>query len=79
MYKIYRDTQFKTGNSQSNTDFKMQLLQPLELKEDIRCFVADVNIANTWYSIEETNDNLYLEVVEGSITKHVSIKLARKN
>ena len=79
MSKIYIDTHFKTGDSQSNTDFKMQLLQPLELKEDIRCFVADVNIPNTWYSIEETNDNLYLEVVEGSITKHVSIKLARKN
>jgi hypothetical protein len=79
MKKIYVDTHFKTKDSVSNTNFRIQLLQPLELKEDARCFVSDINIPNSWYSIEDTNNNLYVQVVEGSTVKHQIIQLTKRN
>ena len=63
MQNIYIDSRFKTGDSKSNTDFRIQLQQPLELKESVKCAVCDVSIPNTWYSIEETNENMYIEII----------------
>jgi hypothetical protein len=80
MNKIYVDTHFKTKDSASNTDFKMYLNQALEIKEDMKMFVCDICLPNTWYSIESTNENLYVETTdELGAVRHFIVKLDRQN
>ena len=79
MNKIYIDSHFKTKDSQSNTDFKIYLNQSLEIKEDMKMYITDISIPDTWYSIESTNENLYVLITENGISRHLLIKLDNKN
>ena len=66
MHKIYIDSIFRTSDSKSSTDFKIQLHQPLEIRESMKLYITDVNIPNTWYAIEETNKHMYVRIYENS-------------
>ena len=79
MNNIYIDSHFKTKDSQSNTDFKIYLNQSLEIKEDMKMYITDISIPDTWYSIESTNENLYVLITENGISRHLLIKLDNKN
>ena len=58
--KIYIDTRFKNKCSNSNSDFKFQLSQTVQLPDNAICFVDDIIIPHSWYSIEDYNNKMYV-------------------
>ena len=58
--KIYIDTRFKNKISNSNSDFKFQLSQTVQLPDNAICFVDDIIIPHSWYNIEDYNNKMYV-------------------
>jgi hypothetical protein len=59
--KIYCDTTFRRFDNKSTSDFKIDLPQTLKLPDNCVCYIDDVDIPGTFYTVEENvNDKLYL-------------------
>ena len=77
--KIYIDTRFKSSDSRSDSDFKIDLPTTLLMPEDTGFYIDDACIPHTWYTVETgRNDKLHfgfnagsqiVSVPEGSYTK----------
>ena len=61
--KIYIDTKYKSRDSVSNSNFKINLPQTLTFPDDTVFYIDDISIPHSWYTIEENiNDKLYIYV-----------------
>ena len=59
----YIETKFKTADSVSNSDLKIELSQSLTFPENSVFYIDDVSIPHSWYVIETgINDKLYMHV-----------------
>ena len=58
--KVYIDSRFKTKDSKSNSEFKYELAESVELPDKCVCFVDDVIIPVSWYNIDENGKNIYV-------------------
>lgn len=58
--KVYIDSRFKTKDSKSNSEFKYELVESVQLPDKCCCFVDDVIIPVSWYNIDETNRYIYV-------------------
>ena len=58
--KMYIDSRYKSNDSVSNSDFKFELKEALDLPDNTVCYVDDISIPHTWYTIEEFNNTLYI-------------------
>jgi hypothetical protein len=70
--KIYIDSRYKTADSISNTDFKIQLSENIKFPENSGFYITDICIPNTFRTVEEgINDRLYIrfDSYPESITK----------
>ena len=55
------DSMYKSNDSASNSDFKLELKEALDLPENTVCYIDDISIPHTWYTIEENlNNTLYI-------------------
>ena len=59
---MYVDSRFRTNDSVSNSDFKVELNESLELPDNTVCFVDDISIPHTWRTIESHNSIFYIIV-----------------
>ena len=58
--KLYIDSQFKTADSASDSQFKVQLPITLDFPEHTFFVMDDINIPHTWQTIEkDINDHIY--------------------
>ena len=57
--KIFIDSRFKTSESNSDSDFSIELSENIELEPNIGCIVQDITIPHTWYNINHLNNALY--------------------
>ena len=62
--KVYIDSRFKTKDSKSNSEFKYELVESIQLPDKCVCFVDDVIIPVSWYNIDENNRYLYIRRFE---------------
>ena len=61
--KIYCDTKFRRNDSKSTSDFKIDLPQTLKLPDNCVCYIDDVSIPRTFYTVETgVNDTLYVRL-----------------
>ena len=51
--KKFIDTKYKTADSVSNTDFKIELQQTLSFPNNRVFYIDDVSIPHSWYVIEK--------------------------
>ena len=58
--KVYVDSRFRTNDSDSNSDFKFELNEALDLAENTVCYVDDISIPHTWRTIESYNNKFYI-------------------
>ena len=58
--KVYIDSRFKTKDSKSNSDFKYELVESIQLPDKCAAYVDDVIILVSWYNIDETNKHKYM-------------------
>ena len=54
--KIYIDSRFKSSDSASHSDFKIDLPISFLMPEDTGFYIDDVCIPHTWYPIAERNN-----------------------
>ena len=60
---IYCDTKFRRFDSKSTSDFKIDLPQTIKLPDNCVCYIDDVSIPRTWYTVESgVNDKLYFRL-----------------
>ena len=58
--KVYVDSRYKNNDSVSNSDFNFELKEALDLPVNTVCYIDDISIPHTWYTIEENmNNTLY--------------------
>ena len=80
--KIYIDTKYKSADSVSDSDFKIDLPQSLTFPENSVFYIDDVSIPHSWYVIESgINDKLYLNVIadDGSLDAFYDITISQGN
>ena len=58
--KAYADSRFRARDFNSDSDFKFDLKEPLDLPGDTVCYVDDISIPHTWRTIESHNDQFYI-------------------
>ena len=58
---MYVDSIYKTNDRVSNSDFKFELKEALDLPDNTMCCIDDISIPHTWFTIEENlNNTLYI-------------------
>ena len=65
----------------SNSDFKIELNDVVEVEAGTKCYLSSIVIPNTWYTIEDNNDRLYVRInnsSDNSSTDYI-IYLSHKN
>ena len=60
--KVYIDSRYRTNDSTSDTDFKFELKQSIDLPENCSCYIDDIQIPHSWYSVEDYNNKFYLQM-----------------
>ena len=58
--KVYVDSRFRTNDSDSNSNFKFELIEALDLADNAVCYVDDISIPHTWRTIESYNNKFYI-------------------
>ena len=67
--KIYIDSRFRSSDSISSTDFKMDLPTTYYMPENTGLFITDLCIPVSWYMIDANRNNqLYFQVCRGGGT-----------
>ena len=59
--KICIDSRFKTPGSKSSSDFYIDLPETISIPNDTVCFVDNVVIPNSWKTIENYDNKLYVK------------------
>ena len=78
--KVFVDSRFKTVESGSNSDFRFELPDDLSLPSNCRCYIDDITIPVTWYSVEAgMNDRIYVRVRSGSSKRDDVILMDSQN
>ena len=52
--KMYVDSRYKPNCSVSNSGFKFELTEAFDLLDDTVCYIDDILIPHTWFTIEKT-------------------------
>jgi len=74
--KIYIDSRFRSNpTASSHTDFTIQLPVELSLPDNTICYIDDVVIPNTFYTVEESVNNklYYTFILSGSKLDYVLV------
>ena len=73
--KVFVDTKFKTVDSVSNSNFKIELPETVYCPENTVAFIDDIAIPHAWYTIEENlNDKVYIDLYDVDLDVHYYIK-----
>ena len=65
--KIYFDTKYKTDDSKSTSDFKVELPETLFFENNTVFYVDDIAIPHSWWTVEDFNNKLYMCAYSGTI------------
>ena len=53
------DSRFRTRGSNSDSGFKFELKEALDLPDNTVCYIVDISIPHTWRTIESHNNKFY--------------------
>ena len=63
--KIYIDSRFKSSDSASDSDFKIDLPSTYFMPENTVFYIDDVNIPVSWYSVDANHNNKLYVTIDG--------------
>ena len=66
--KIYVDSRYKTSDSVSNSDFKFELKEQIDVPDNTVCYIDDISIPHSWYTVENYNNKLYIDHTNSDFT-----------
>ena len=64
--KVYVDSRYRTNDSVSNSGYKFELNQALDLPDNTVCYVGDISIPHAWRTIESHNNKFYMIIKNGN-------------
>ena len=64
---VYIDSRFKTKDSRSNSEFKFELKQTIQLPDNCVCYIDDIIIPHTWYTVEDFNTKCYVREYDSGV------------
>ena len=70
---IYIYSRYKTSDSVSSSDFEVEVKEAFDLFDNIVCYIDNISIPHTWYTIEDYNNKLYIEGTNADLTLSASI------
>ena len=65
--QVYIDSRFKTKDSKSNSNFKFELKQTIQLPDNCVAYIDDIIIPHTWRTVEEFNNKIYMREYDTTI------------
>jgi hypothetical protein len=79
--KLYIDSRYRTVDSKSDSNFKIQLGRSITLPENTVMWVESCLLYHSWFTIEENvNDRMYLMVMQHGIpTSYTMIQIPSTN
>ena len=77
--KLFIDSRYRTADSNSDSDFKIQLARNIYLPEETIMHIENVVISHSWYAIEYGINDMYLQVVQGGNTTYTTIAIPSTN
>ena len=54
------DSRFRTRDSNSDSDFKFELKEALDLPDNTVCYIGDISIPHTWRTIESHSNGFFI-------------------
>ena len=60
--KIYIDSRFKSSDSLSDFEMKIDLPTSLTFPEDTICHLTDISIPISWYTIDDNRNKFYFQI-----------------
>ena len=76
--KVYIDSRFKTSDSASDTHFKYELVESLQLPENTVCFIDDVIIPHSYFNVDSNNNLLYVRQLNDISNTILDVAVANK-
>ena len=64
---------YKPFDSVSKSDFKQEINESIEIADNTACYIDDISIPHTWYTIGDYNNQLYIETTSSDLTLSASI------
>ena len=58
--KAYVDSRFRPRDSNSDSDFKFELKEALDLPDNTICYIDDMSTPHTWRTVESHNNKFYI-------------------
>ena len=77
--KIFVDSRFKTAKSASHSDFEYEIPQSVSLPDNTICYLDNIVIPNSWKTIDENNNRLYVRGTTSSGNNDAIIGLTTNN
>ena len=78
--KLYIDSRYRTVDSASDSDFKIQLGRNIFLPDNCVMHIENFSCGHSWYTIEAgINDTMYIQVVQNSGTTYTTITIPSTN
>ena len=69
--RILIDSRFRTPDSRSISDFRVELPESVQMGENMFCVVCDISLPVTWYTVERNvNDKLYFRIYQADGTTY---------
>ena len=72
--KIYIDSRFRSNDSASHTDFKIDLPTSIYLPDNTGLFITDICIPMSWYTIDASRNNKLYFAVKVNATDEVLLQ-----
>ena len=66
--KVHIDSSYKSNDSVSNSDLKFEIKEALDLPDNRVCYIGDISIPHTWYTVEDFNNQLYIDSANPDLT-----------
>ena len=74
--KIYIDSKFRSSDSNSSSDFKVELPETMTFHQDTVFYLDDITIPHSWESIlDNINNKLYFKVYKINVLPEVEYHL----
>ena len=70
---VYIDSRYKTSDSISNSGFKFEIKEARDLPENTVCYIDDISILHSWYTIDSYNNKLYIDNTHEDLSLSASV------
>ena len=77
--KIYIDTRYKTDDSNSDSDFFIELPMSVNIPDNCICYIDDIVMPVSWTMIDSRNNQLYIAYRIGEVINEETVEIPSGN